>query len=433
MIVLIHQHAVRLRSFLAGTPLRLTFLSNGALFGLSIVTSVLMARLLGPTDRGTVARIMYWPAITSGLFCLSLNEAVVIVLGRDSRRRSDRIRTALFLSGVLAVLASAALFVTYPFLLGPTSKPLVQQSRAFAFTFISVNLLSMILIAEDQSIGRFGRYNALRVLQQVCLLVGLVILWFTSTTTPPVMLLVIAASLAAPFSARIVNYLGSDSGRVCLSDVRELLRTGCRIQVLNVSGYISTQLDLALLSFLLPARDFGLYAVAMAVGSAHTSIIGPSLSAVEFPRLAALPERAIAMKQAMDAVKRPFRFSLACSVVVPPIALLAVPLVYGKDYSGAALPAVILSVGMGARSFRSYFSYAARAVGLLRIALIAEWAAAGATVVLLPVLVTWLGLTGATIGVTIANWLGLSVLLFQLSRNSGLSIRQFVFQREAIV
>jgi O-antigen/teichoic acid export membrane protein len=330
-------------------------------------------------------------------------------------------------------MAATGLSLAYPFLLGATSRPLLQQSRAFGFTFITVNLVSMILIAEDQATGRFGRYNALRVLQQVCLLAGLVFLWFTSTTTPPFILLVVAMSLAAPFAARIVKYLAADAGRVRVSDVRELLRTGARIQVLNVSGYIATQLDQALLSFLLPARDFGLYVVAMAVGSAHTTIIGPSLSAVEFPRLAALTDPTEAMRQAMNAGKRAFRISLACSVVVPPVALLALPLVYGKSYSEAALPAVILSLGMGARSFRSYFSYAARAVGFLRIALITEWAAAGATVLLLPLLATWLGLTGATIGVTLANWLGLSVILLQLSRKSGVSIRKFLFQSEAPV
>lgn len=398
--------------------LKLTLASNGVIFVASIGTSVLMARLLGPADRGTVARIMYWPGLASGLFCLSLNEALVVVLGKDPARRSDRVRTALALSAGLAAVASAVLATALPFLLSAGASGLLGEARLFSVAFVTASLVSMILIAEDQSAGRFGRYNLLRVLQQLALLAGLAVLWLTKSQSPATVLAAVALSLGVPFTARIVHYIAGEAGHLNAPDARGLLRTGARIQLLNVSGYLATQMDQAFLSFLLSAHDFGLYAVALAVGSAHATIVGTSVSAVDFPRLAALQDQEAALRQAIDGFRKPLRLSLVGSVILTPLAFLAVPIVYGKDFSGAALPAVLLSLGTAARAYRSYLSYAARALGLIRTALFGEWTAAGATLVLLPVLTTSYGLTGAAVAVTAANWLGLAATLGPLSRRA---------------
>jgi O-antigen/teichoic acid export membrane protein len=55
-----------------------TFGTTSISIMLSLVTSVLLARYLGPEGRGALLAIIFWPTMFLQIFNFSLNEATII-------------------------------------------------------------------------------------------------------------------------------------------------------------------------------------------------------------------------------------------------------------------------------------------------------------------------------------------------------------------
>ena len=60
-----------------------TFGVTGVTMGLSLITSVVLARNLGPEGRGLLLALTFWPALWTALSNLSLNEATCFHVARS--------------------------------------------------------------------------------------------------------------------------------------------------------------------------------------------------------------------------------------------------------------------------------------------------------------------------------------------------------------
>src|SRR5438128_20610 len=90
-----------------GSLLALTMLTNLSIAGLSVVSGVIAARLLGPTGRGELAAIQTWPTLLATLSMHGIADALAYFSAREPDRAGRWLATAL----VLAVTACLPAFL----------------------------------------------------------------------------------------------------------------------------------------------------------------------------------------------------------------------------------------------------------------------------------------------------------------------------------
>lgn len=382
---------VDLRARQTGT----TLLSTGLISVAGIISGALVARLLGPSDRGLLAAILLWPTVVayvgdlggpSGYTYLSSakRDLVPALIG-------NLLPLGAVQSGILIVVGipvAAAAMQAYP------SAMLI--CIAFTITYIPLNLFTRYANALNQGMGRFAQFNAVRMTVQFVYVAAVVALFVIRAPRLDLIVGVTVLSNVAALLVAVGPLFGwhLQKPRLDLKVLRETFAYGIRAQVGNLNPMEGLQLDLAVVFLLLGPRAAGLYAIALAT-TLVLRAAGISLGMVAFPSVAGSKD-AIELRQAFA---RSFR--LAVLMLVPAaIALLVlagflVPLVYGSSFLDAVPAVRILTVGAIAASLRRVLGDCLRGSGQPMAASLSEVISLAVGLPALTLLVARYGINGA--------------------------------------
>ena len=147
--------------------------SNVLILALGFVSSILLARLLGPTGRGALAAVLVVPGMVISLLDMGVKQAAVYFLGKNRTPVRDIVSTVLLLA-VLASLAAVATAVSVMGVSGTFKYGLIAVALA-----VSVVPLRMIAnYARGVALGRkdVKRYNRINYFESPINLLGIVVL-----------------------------------------------------------------------------------------------------------------------------------------------------------------------------------------------------------------------------------------------------------------
>ncbi len=321
--------------------------AKGFVLVLNIVSSVIIARFLGPTGRGTMAVAFSLTMLFAQLGSFGFTIANPYFTASEPATRPQIVANSLWLA---AVLGSA--LVAVGVLLRLIAPAIVQGLDALQLGIVLVGIpatlstlfLHSVLLGE----GRIRAYNgaelAISVLVTVALLVGFAV--FAMGVTGALVLMV-AGQLAG--TVVYLSLLRSDAPRKFTLDtalLRLMARYAFRVYAATLAAFLLIRVDLLLVNGYLGTTQAGYYSVAVAMGSAL--YIVPSVIATNlFPR--------IARGGSHEMTAEVFRsvallYGLLCLAMVP-IAGGMIHILYGSAFAPASslfywlLPG-IFSLGM---------------------------------------------------------------------------------------
>lgn len=319
---------------------------NLARLGLGFVSSVLIARALGPADFGSFAVLAALSNLASALADFGMTDAGVkrIASVGSEDPETARVRAGSFvwlrlgvtilvvlLGGLIAILIPESFFPRPDFrgllllaLLGVaatalsgTTTALLQASQRFG-RLATVGLanagLTTVLAAILMLLGRLNLINALVVLGICTSLVSFVV---------GVRLLPVPGWLAPPKRAML------------RSEAREIFRFGRWLGVSNAFAMLTAQLDVLLVGHWAPPASVGVYALALNLAT-KVDIVNSSLYTVLLPTVSSLSGEGAVRRY----VRRGLLRSALISAALLPLLVLVGPFValfYGSTY----LPAVL--------------------------------------------------------------------------------------------
>jgi O-antigen/teichoic acid export membrane protein len=170
------------------------------------------------------------------------------------------------------------------------------------------------------------------------------------------------------------------------------------------------------MSSMVGLSELGQYAVAASFGTA-TFPLSASFAMVLFPRVAG-----DASGQATEKIRKALRYNLVISSVMAlTLAILCpwlLPLLFGKAYQAAIIPALILLAAAVFLGCNYVLSDGVRGLGAPMVASFAEMLAAGITIVGLLILLPVLGIVGAALVSLVAYATVFLLLVIKLRRMS---------------
>lgn len=401
------------------------FVSDGSGIVIGAITTLLMARVLGPSGVGTFAALTFITMLVVQVGTLGLGDAAVVRVGQGKATLQEALSSSvplLFAAG----LGGSLVVLTYSLLQLPLGDPWVGAAVATACVTAVVSVLTQLSI--------YMIYASQRVITASLLAMGL-----TLTTMLGVVVFVVLLHLnlfggtlaaltanvsvlaAAAIALRRVGL--SFRPRLNLAYVRPALQFGSRAMLANVLAYSSARADLLLVYGLSTSTQAGLYGVALTLGTI-SGFAAIGISYASFPRLTRMSDHAA---QALTAQVARVSLILGTALAMGISILLAgvLTLLLGSSFGGALAPAIVLLFGNVLWGAQWLLSRALAARGDPRL-LVRSFTLNLVTMICADIpLILAFGALGAAIGSVLAPAAGLLLCLRTYNRN-GLAVRNLI-------
>ena len=310
----------------------------------NVATGVLVARLLGPEGRGTLAAITLWPMLLSSFAISGLPYAVVYHLRRSPDLTSRICGASLVLAVSLALLAAVIGVFAIPFAMSrayaPEAVAFAQAGTVFTVAYMVAMLLKRTLGALDlQSLS-----NQFSVFDPLAYLALLLLAWTVAPLTPEIAAacLFVGPAMNLALQLRSVRRRQRATLEDCAAWVGRIGAYTLRAAPAGLLASLTSYLDRLLLVVLITPEELGLYAVAYAL-SRLVEVVQAAVSTVGFAAMAGRDRAGIKLLH-----DRVFRFVLYAVLIIIAGGFAlggpAIRLVYGEEFAPANLVFRVLVV-----------------------------------------------------------------------------------------
>jgi O-antigen/teichoic acid export membrane protein len=406
-----------------------TFGATALVIVMTLATSVIIARNLGPEGRGLLLAVTIWPGLLMGFMGLGLNEATIYHLARTSlieggcatSRYAD---SGLVLQAAVALVATPLMLALIPFLLKDAYADWLGVTLLYTAGYGLLLPLDQHFKAVLQGDGRFSVLSAVRVGQPVIyasVLLGCVIAGRTSVEavlTAMVVSFAMSAISGAFFAGVSVRGTTGEA-------MHDTLATGLRFHVGNMLLAAAGEADKLIVLALLDVTSLGYYAVAVALSPLGTASVVQSLGILltrDMARSASSSDRAgvFASNLLASAI-----MLLAVNGLAATLAPWWMPALYGPSFSGAASVVAILLVMGAIKGLRQITDRAMRAMHNAWVGIVGEAVALLLTVILAYLGAQASGLQGLSWALVLAQSVAFAVMLALAMRAIGVSATEF--------
>jgi O-antigen/teichoic acid export membrane protein len=399
-----------------------TALANGLLGAIGVVTGVIAARWLGPAGRGELAAIQMWPSLLASLAMLGLPDAVVYFCARHPLESKRYLVTAMVIT--LAVMPIFALtgYALIPRVLSAQSPRIIHGARMYLILmpiYALVGLPYQLL----RGVQRYRLWNVMRLAPPFIWL-GVLLAGMSLGITDPVRLtttFLVLLAVAGPALAWIVWRHAEGPIAISRETVTNLVRFGAPSATATLSQFFNLKLDQMMVAAMLPARDLGVYMVAVSWGTC-IPMISSALAMVVSTQIAAVTS-ASERNQRFSRGVRNGTWMIACAVVLLGAATpVGIAIVFGSAFQAAVIPAAILVIASGTNALNGVLEELLRGFGRPGATLVAESVAVAVGLPVLLLLVPRFGLAGAALASLIGYLSGTVVLFLQSRRVAGFQV-----------
>lgn len=338
------------------SPLSTIALANVVVMVIGIVGGVFQARVLGPTERGSLAGAYTWITGLMLLACGGFDQSVVYLAARESlttsdkregqRKQSDVWSTSLAWSILQA--AVGIVLVGIAVIVLPRTSGTVRGLRGYALWPIGAAASGAVL-SYEQGAQNWRVFNLGRIGVQAAMLGGVAVAVIAARPTAASVASLQSFALAAValpliyFSKKRVH-----DSKVSRGASRKLITYGAKALPGELLWFATLRFDQLFLAVAAPARSLGYYTVAVSVAS-MTAPIGMAISWYSFSEFASQEDSGGVLGNQTRAKIRTRLVRTAVSATALAAAMVAiagraVPYVFGQAYLPARVPTVILVI-----------------------------------------------------------------------------------------
>lgn len=401
----------------------ITFLFQILIFTMGFITSIILARNLGPTGRGIYALIVLIPTVMLKLGSLGIEAANVYFTGSKQYEIKNIISNSLFCSILLSSIL-IILFLGISYL--NVFKDYLNSNHiniyylwlvvlTIPFSLFSGFLRSIFLGKEE--IIAFNKINIFQTIMQLVLIVIFLMILKQGVSGA-----VNTYILTVLFAFVFIIFLIKKFTEIKLSFNRKLFKDsvgyGIKAYFGNLAQFLNYRLDMFLISVFLSPADLGYYTISVQIAERLWMLPG-SFATVLFPRVSSLKDT-----EANTLTPRISRHTFfIISVISLVLAILSGPLIkifFGVKFLPSVIPLLILLPGIialsgskiltadlagrGIPQFGAYSSFISLAVNIpLNLWLIPIW-----------------GIKGAAFASSVAYIIATIVVIIAFVKNSGI-------------
>lgn len=396
---------------------------------ISVVTSLVGARALGPAGRGDLLLITLWPLVIAMLIEIGLPNAYRYWMAKDPSRVSALFTNAIIYTLVLGAISFVIGDIFIPRLIGQRTDEVMMLVRVYMINIPGVVLLNLMRGLLEGT-RRFGWSGAARFIFFAVQATGFAILWFAGHLTVATATLTMIAAQTIAMTLAIVAVLRVLRPRwqPSWTEFKTSMNYGMRDYAGVLADYTTLRVDQLMLGATATNAAVGLYLVAVRLSELTTFVAGAAADAL-------MPEVARSGKddEPEALLARMLRLTMYLNLIVlVPLWLLAptmLRILFGPAFVEAASAFRWLLVAAIAWSASSIVIRGLQGFGYPGLTTIARFFSAGVSIVALIILLPRMGITGAAISSLIGYTVLFGVSLFALIQRRRLRFWHYVRPR----
>ncbi len=368
-----------------------------------LISTILVARLLGPEGKGVLAVVAAIPSLALGIASFGVGPALAFMAGRNRYAANELVTAALAWSILLGVMVGAVVWLTRDVLLASVLKGLTPTDLALVLVSLPAYYLNAFLGALFSGHGRAVAVAGLSALGATLNLIAVVIasLLFPGDSTVMVFALSATAIVSAVCSLAVYRsgFVYSLSRLIQIS--QETIPYAAKSYLGQASSMFFLRADVFFLNYFAGSAAVGVYSVATNLAEKLWLFSNPVSTAVysqitgsvrhDSVRLTMLTSRALLI------------LNCVAGVALLVLAIIFVPVIYGAQFAGAVFYLGILIPGVivfaVSQPYGQFFTGQLGRPGVISgLAAVMMAISAVLYVALIPVM----GATGAALGSTIS-------------------------------
>jgi len=314
-----------------------TFATRVLLIGIGLITSVIVARILGPEGRGLYAVATAIAAVGVQFGNLGLHASNTYYVAKDRSLLSALVGNSLVVSFAFGGGGAFAAWIVFS--VWPDLSPVNGFLLIIALVWVPFGLAYMLLQNLLLGLQEVRAYNKIELLQKI-LFVCITICIFVGgqirvETILSINLFILVISFAVVLWAIRKYFLEFPVPSLTL--FRNNLNFGVKAYLSALIAFLVFKADLFLINHYLGAKDVGLYAVAVNVAN-MVNLLPDTVGAIFFPKLCG-------MKDLNSRFKFAKKITIIIAIIMLFIAMMAIAVsgvlitaFFGTAYADAAIP-----------------------------------------------------------------------------------------------
>lgn len=376
----------------------LTFFGTIGRVILSMVSQIIISRVLGPAGKGLYAFLVQIPTVLVPLSSLGLNYANTYYIAKNPEDGKKAVGSSIAMATILGGVMVVGVAVSYLFLKHGYLQAVTPVQLRLILLAIPFGLLNLYWLSVLWGMDSIGKYNLALMIQFVVLSIGVVVAAvlhrLTVTTGFGIWVAgnILTTLYLLPDMAKIVRWRFH---AFSTSYIRQTLSYGAKSYLANVMMVINYRLDLFIITGFLPLSQVGLYATAVTLAE-MVGYMGNAVNTALIPKLASEKD-----SLTFSMTPKVTRLTLMLTLIAAlGMALVAYPLIllfFGNRFSASFYPLLLLLPGIVALSGSAVLSGDLMARGKPIYTSISSGATVVLTLILDFTLIPLWGILGASI------------------------------------
>ena len=390
---------------------KLIFLTDVSILALTMISSLVGARALGPAGRGDLLVVVLWPPVIAMLAGAGLPTAYRYWMAKEPERGSRLFSNAVVYTIVVGLVAVTLADLLVPHLVGNRSAQVMMLVRIYQIN-IPAALFLDLMRGLLEGTRRFGWAGAARLIFFGVQGIGFAVLWLAGHLTVTSACLIMIGSQAASMLLALIAVLHQlrPAWEPNWTEFKTSLRYSLRDYPGIVSDYTTLRLDQLMLVGIAPNVAIGLYRTATTL-SEMTTLAADAIADALMPEVASSQDN-----RAEALTARSLRLAIYMHLILFAPLWLAAPfllrILFGESFVPATSAFRWLLLAAGVWSCGSIITSALRGFGHPGVSTFARFAASVVTAVTLVILLPRLGIKGAAISSLIGYSVMLGIALF---------------------
>ena len=395
---------------------------------LSLGSAVILARVLGPANRGLLGLALLIPTIVATFCILGQNMVNATFAGLYKDKRSSLFQQSLIIAlfgTVVSILVICAFYFWLPIRRGQFDQ-LSHEIVWLTCLVAPILLLSTMAISLVRGVGKIATAAGIHIARSAALLSLLLIflVWWGFGLKVALVLTALNPLVVIILSVWVLrDYVTLRPSMFSGWLFKKSLGFGAQVSLATFAGFLVYRVDQGILAYMVSAEQVGLYIVAVALAE-QLKLLPNSISSAFLPRLA----NDISTRQSQ--VPMVFR----CTMIVSAgsmllVGILGAPVVlvlFGWDYSGAIPSFLLLLPGIAALGGASVLSSDLAAREKPKYSVWTGYSVLTVNIALNICLIPFMGIAGAALASTISYILACCMAILFYQRESRVPLKEMI-------
>lgn len=385
----------------------LLFSNIGVKF-LTIVHGIILARMLGPDQKGVYSLILVLPSLYVAFFDLGIGQSAIRFY------RSEKYNIDVIFSNIITISLTLSVFIPIILLAAqnPLSYffPLIKESMYFYLTFLIYpvlliqNYLSVFILAVNE----VKKFSTFHLIKEALALLLILILYYYKINNLTIIISVYFI-LNFMFTGALMITISKKSALkwrfVSISVIKDIIKNGFKFNILSIMQWVFYKSNFVLLGFFITdAKSLGIYSVSLALADTLFMISSSASSIIFIDASKGLKDTVFKFDKTILNIKIIIRMMILTGILILIFGYPAIYILYSVEYIGAYLPLFILIPANIIYSiYKLYGSQIAASLypeKLIMATLFSMIAAVFSNLILIPIL----GLYGASISTLVSSF-----------------------------